>query len=225
MDLRWGYNQVRIRPGDEWKTAFRTRFGLFEFNVMHFGFTNAPGCFQRMLNDVLAPILDIQCTNILDDTITYNPTLEEHVKTNRLVLERFKEHHLYARAEKCEFHVKEIDFVGIHVSEKGFEMDKWKVEAIKSWPTPTKVSEMKAFLGFVNFYRKFVDHFSDIARPLYDLEKKDTPWKWEEKQNSAFQKIKDAIASEPVLGHIKQDQVFRMESNASGFAEIGRAHV
>lgn len=152
FDLRNGYNLVRIRPGDEWKTAFKTRFGLFEFRVMHFGLCNAPAVFQPMMNDVLAPVLDISATNYLADTLSFAKLISPHVDTNRQILQRFREFKLYCRARECEFHKAEVEWLGVHASEDGFRMDQWKVEAVKEWKEPKNVKDVQTFLGFLNFY-------------------------------------------------------------------------
>lgn len=152
FDLRNGYNLIRIKKGDEWKTAFRTRWGLFEFKVMHFGLCNAPAVFQRMMNEVLAPVLDVDATNYLDDTLSFAEALPQHIETNRTILKRFREYKLYCRARKCLFHAPETEWLGVHINKDGFKMDQWKVEAIKEWKEPRTVTEIRSFLGFLNFY-------------------------------------------------------------------------
>src|SRR6202161_2438301 len=218
FDLRWGYNLLRIKPGDEWKTAFRTRYGLFEFKVMPFGLSNAPAAFQRMMNDVLSPVLDTSAINYLDDTTTYNKTLEEHIPNNRLVLSRFREFSLFCRLHKCKLHKEEVEFLGMKLSKYGMKMDEHKVEAITEWPMPKNVTNIREFLGFCNFYRRFVDNFAKIARPLHDLEKKDTKFQMTEERIEAFNKIKEAIASAPVLAHADPDKPYILETDASNYA-------
>src|SRR6202020_960184 len=193
FDLRWGYNLLRIKPGDEWKTAFRTRYGLFEYKVMPFGLSNAPAAFQRMMNDVLSPILDISAINYLDDTTTYNKTLEEHIPNNRFVLSRFREFSLFCRPHKCKLHKEEVEFLGMKLSKYGMKMDEQKVEAIMDWPLPKNLTNIREFLGFCNFYRRFVQGFSNMARPLHDLEKKDITFNMTPERIQAFNQIKQAI--------------------------------
>src|ERR1700684_2829147 len=173
FDLRWGYNLLRVKPGDEWKTAFRTRYGLFEFKVMPFGLSNAPAAFQRMMNDVLEPVLDTSAINYLDDTTTFNKTLEEHIPNNRVVLSRFRQFSLFCRPHKCKLHKEEVEFLGMKLSKNGFAMDQHKVKAIQEWPMPKNLTNIREFLRFCNFYCRFVNNFSNITRPLHDLEKKD----------------------------------------------------
>lgn len=120
FDLRNGYNLIRIKPGDKWKTAFKTRWGLYEFKVMHFGLCNAPAVFQRFMNDVLAPVLDLTATNYLDDTLSFAKEMAPHIETNKTILSQFRKYRLFCRAKKCEFHVPETEWLGVHVNKNGF---------------------------------------------------------------------------------------------------------
>ena len=218
LDLRWGYNLVRIAPGDEWKTAFRTRFGLFEFKVMHFGLCNAPAVFQRMMNDILNPWLDTKLTNYMDDTLFFDVTLAGLIKITREVLQAFRDRKLFLKPEKCKFHVPEIDYLGVFVSDKGFRMDDWKVEAIKDWKAPKNVSEVRSFLGFINFYRRFIKDYSKVARPLHDLECKDVKFKWEAREQRAFDELKEIITNAPILIHADPTKPYTLETDASDYA-------
>ena len=218
LDLKAGYNLVRIREGDEWKTAFRTCFGLFEFCVMHFGFANAPACFQRFMSDILAPVLGTGALNYLDDTCSHAKDLQTHIRINRQILQIFKDNELFANANKCEFHKDQIEMLGVYVSKDGFQMDKWKVEAIQEWKEPTNVKETQAFLGFCNFYRRFIKDFSAKARCLHDLTKKDMAFTWGRREQQAFQDLKDAVTSAPVLVHADPNIPYTLETDASGYA-------
>jgi len=172
LDLRGAYNLVRIAYGEEWKTAFRTRYGHFEYLVMPFGLANAPASFQGLINDTLRPFLDRFATAYLDDIMIYSNTLEEHKEHVRQVLARLRSKNLFVKLEKCQFHTDTTEFLGFIISPKGISMDPKKVEAITSWPTPTCQRDVMSFLGFANFYRRFVRSFSRIATPLTALLKK-----------------------------------------------------
>ena len=142
IDLRGAYNLVRIRPGDEWKTAFRTRYGHFEYTVMPFGLTNAPAVFQHMANDIFRDFLDIFLIIYLDDLLIYSRTQAEHDIHVRKVLQRLREYGLYAKLEKCSFDCKEVEFLGYTISSKGIFMDPTKVQTVLEWHTPSSVRDV-----------------------------------------------------------------------------------
>ncbi|KAF8753957.1 hypothetical protein RHS01_06572 [Rhizoctonia solani] len=199
LDLRWGYNNVRVKEGDEWKTAFRTKYGLYESLVMTFGLTNAPASFQHFMNDLFKDLLDVCVIIYLDDILIYSKDDASHTQHVHEVLRRLMENQLFCKASKCTFHVTSVEYLGIIVSNKGFSLDKLKIQAVQDWPVPTKVKEVQLFLGFANFLRCFVANFSHMARPLHNLVKKDTPWRWDTREQEAFQGLKDAITNAPVL--------------------------
>jgi hypothetical protein len=172
LDLRGAYNLVRIRPGDEWKTAFRTRYGLFEYLVMPFGLTNAPAVFQHLMNDIFRDYLDVFVVAYLDDILIFSETPEEHTQHVKLVLERLHQHKLYAKLEKCSFDQDHVEFLGYVISPHGIEMDPAKVDTITKWQTPSSVNDVQTFLGFANFYRRFIGAFSKLVTPLTQLTKK-----------------------------------------------------
>ena len=219
LDVRWGYNNVRIKEGDEWKAAFRTNRGLFEPLVMFFGLTNSPATFQTMMNDIFRDLIaeGVVCV-YLDDILIFTKTLAEHRRVTRLVLERLRQHKLFLKPEKCEFEQTSIEYLGLVVSQGCVSMDPVKVAGVKDWPVPTNRKEVQSFLGFVNFYRRFIQDFSHHARPLFDLTKKDTTWHWGESQQAAFNKLKELITSAPVLIFPKDQQPFRLEADSSDFA-------
>ena len=165
LDLRGAYNLVRIRLGDEWKTAFCTRYGHFEYTVMPFGLTNAPAVFQHMENDIFREFLDVFTIVYLDDILIYSKTQGEHDMHVRQVLERFHEYGLYAKLEKCTFDQDHVEFLGYMVSEEGISMDPSTVQTILDWQTPTSVRDVQCFLGFANFYCKFIKSYSKIVVP------------------------------------------------------------
>ncbi|QRW18559.1 Retrotransposable element Tf2 protein [Rhizoctonia solani] len=233
LDLRWGYNNVRVKEGDEWKTAFCTKYGLYESLVMTFGLTNAPAAFQHFMNELFKDLLDVCVIIYLDDILIYSKDDASHTQHVHEVLRRLLENQLFCKASKCTFHVTSVEYLGIIVSDKGFSLDKLKIQAVQEWPIPTKVKEVQSFLGFANFLRRFVANFSHVARPLHNLVKKDTPWKWEEKEQAAFQGLKDAITNAPVLCHANPAKPYFLETDASGAAlgailsqrqEDGRLH-
>ncbi|CCO34658.1 hypothetical protein RSOLAG1IB_09781 [Rhizoctonia solani AG-1 IB] len=163
LDLRWGYNNVRIKEGDKWKTAFKTKYGSFEYLVMPFGLTNAPAAFQRFMNDLFRDLLDITVVVYLDDILIFSKDPTEHSNHVREVLQRLARNQLFCKPSKCHFHVTTVDYLGIQISPQGFSMDEKKIEAVTSWPTPKTVKQVQAFLGFVNYLRRFIPDFSSVA--------------------------------------------------------------
>jgi hypothetical protein len=218
IDLRGAYNLLRIKKGDEWKTAFRTRYGHFEYAVMPFGLSNAPAAFQNLMNDILRDLLDRGVINLLDDVLIYSTPEEDHNAKVRTVLDRLRENKLYAKLEKCEFSVDRVEFLGHILSKDGISMCKSKVDAILKWPVPRTVKEVQAFLGLANYYRRFVKGFSKIAQSLTFLLRKDKPWQWGKKQDDAFQTLKTAFTTAPVLKQPDLDSAFLMECDASDYA-------
>ena len=186
IDLRNAYHLLRIKEGDEWKTAFRTRYGSFEFRVMPFGLTNAPSSFQRFMNTIFADLLDVNVVVYLDDLLIYSNSLEEHRTQVTEVLRRLRQHGLYAKAEKCEWERDSVEFVGFHCSAKGIRMDESKIRTILDWPEPRNVRDIQSFLGFANFYRRFIARYSDIVVPLTRLLRKDAPWVFDEHCKASF---------------------------------------
>uniref|UniRef100_A0A8C5M421 Gypsy retrotransposon integrase-like protein 1 n=1 Tax=Leptobrachium leishanense TaxID=445787 RepID=A0A8C5M421_9ANUR len=215
IDLRGAYNLVRIREGDEWKTAFRTRYGHFEYVVMPYGLCNAPGTFQHLVNDVFRDLLDRFVIIYLDDILIYSPTLEEHQRNVEEVLSRLRNHQLYAKLDKCSFNQSRISFLGYILSPGKLEMDPEKVAAIHSWPTPTNKKEVQRFLGFSNFYRKFIRNFSHIVQPLTRLTKNHEKFRWAEDTQKAFLKLKDLFTSAPILEQPDPNHPYFLEVDAS----------
>jgi len=183
LDVRWGFNNVRIKPGDEWKAAFCTNRGLFEPLVMFFGITNSPATFQTMMNDIFRTLIAEGIVVVyLDNILIFTRTEEEHERAVRKVLEVLAEHKLFLRLEKCEFHQKEIEYLGLVISENKVAMDLVKVAGVCDWPIPENWTDVQAFIGFINFYRRFIRDFSTIARPLFDLTCSDQAWNWDAKE-------------------------------------------
>jgi transposase InsO family protein len=219
IDLQSGYHQVRVKIEDVHKTAFRCRYGHFEWTVMPFGLTNAPATFQSLMNSVLGDYLDKFSTVYLDDVLVYSRTPQEHLVHLRMVLQRLREHQLYAKLSKCAFGLGEMPFLGHIISGNGIRMDPAKVDAIANWPTPRTVVQLQSFLGLANYYRRFVQNYSHIAAPLTALATPATKgWPWEEAQEAAFAALKAAIASAPIIHMPDLSQPFVVTTDASNFA-------
>jgi hypothetical protein len=184
---------VRIAKGDEWKTAFRTRYGTYEYLVMPFGLTNAPSAFQRFMNDIFSDLLDVNVVVYLDDILIYSDNMADHKKHVREVLRRLRENDLFCKPEKCEFHASQIEYLGYVIGQDGISMDKKKVQAILDWPIPKSVKQVQSFLGFANFYRRFVYAYSNITIPLTRLTKKSSPWNWDTRCQNAFETLKKGV--------------------------------
>ena len=177
IDLKNGYYQIRMKEGDEWKTAFKTKYGLYEWLVMPFGLTNAPSTFMRLMNHVLRSFIGKFVVVYFDDILVYSKTLDDHVKHLHAIFSVLKEHKLYANLKKCAFCMESIVFLGFVVSSHGISVDEDKVKAIKDWPTPRNANEVRSFHGLASFYRRFVKDFSSIAAPLNELVKKNAVFK------------------------------------------------
>src|SRR5207248_3125247 len=166
LDLRTAYNLIRIALGDEWKTAFRSRYEHFEYQVMPFGLTNAPASMQSLVNDILKPFLDLFIIAFLDDILIYSRNLKEHILHVRQVLEALYKVRLYIKPEKCEFHITTVNFLGYTLTPEGTKMDESKVQSVLQWLQPKTIKEIQTFLGLANFYRRFIQGYSTIVAPL-----------------------------------------------------------
>ncbi|QRW26817.1 Retrotransposable element Tf2 protein [Rhizoctonia solani] len=218
LDLRWGYNNVRIKEGDEWKTAFRTKYGLFEYLVMPFGLTNAPAAFQHFMNNLFRDLIDVTVVIYLDDILIFSENPKDHPNHVREVLSWLMKNQLFCKLSKCHFHVTTVDYLGIVISPTGFSMDQKKIEAVTSWPQPKTVKQVQAFLGFVNYLRRFIPNFSSVARPLHNLTKKESPWSWGNSEETAFKELKALVTQSPVLIHSNPELPYYLETDASGVA-------
>ena len=215
LDLRNAYHLVRIREGDEWKTGFNTPLGHFEYLVMPFGLTNAPAVFQNLINDVLRDMLNCFVFVYLDDILIFSRNLQEHVQQVNLVLRRLLENRLYVKAEKCNFHVSSVGFLGFIVEKGQIKTDPAKVKAVAEWPTPTSRKQLQRFLGFANFYRRFIRDYSRVATPLTSLTSVKVPFLWSPAAEAAFTKLKILFSSAPVLVHPDPNSQFIVEVDAS----------
>ena len=214
IDLRSGYNQIRIRPGDEWKTAFKTRDGLYEWTVMPFGLSNAPSTFMRLMNQVLRPFNGKFVVVYFDDILIYSKSKEEHLEHIQKVLEVLQEQKLYANLEKCSFMTNEVIFLGYVVTANGIQMDPSKIEAIINWPIPQSIHDIRSFHGLASFYRRFIKNFSTIAAPLTNCIK-GSHFHWSEEAQKSFSMLKKSLTEAPVLALPNFDQVFEVNCDAS----------
>jgi len=215
LDLRWGYNNVRIKEGDEWKAVFTTHIGAYEPTVMYFGLTNFPATFQAMINDLFRDLINQGDTvTFIDNILVATDTEEGHDELVEKVLRRLEENDLFVKLEKCKWKVREVEFLGVVISPKGVEIQKEKVEGVLNWPAPRNIKEVQKFLGLANYYRRFIKSFARIAAPLYMLVRKEQKWKWEKKQEEAFEKLKAVFTTEPILAIPDIDRKMRVEANA-----------
>ena len=219
FDVRWGYNNVRIKEGDQWKAAFITNKGLFEPNVMFFGLTNSPATFQMMMNEIfLEELREGWLTVYMDDMLIHtDDSLETHRKAVHRVLDKLAKHDLFLKPEKCLFEQRRMEFLGVVLEGGTIQMDPAKIKGVEDWPTPKTVRDVRAFLGFTGFYRYFVPNYSIIARPLIDLTKKATPFHWDPPQQKAFLTLKSHMCSHPVLKQPDYDKPFFLATDASAY--------
>ncbi|KAL0553796.1 hypothetical protein IC582_007700 [Cucumis melo] len=199
IDLRSGYHQLRIKDEDVPKTAFRSKYGHYEFVVMSFGLTNAPAVFMDLMNRVFREFLDTFVIVFIDDILIYSKTEAEQEKHLRMVLQTLRDNKLYAKFSKCEFWLKQVSFLGHVVSKAGVSVDPAKIEAVTGWTRPSTVSEVRSFLGLAGYYRRFVENFSRIATPLTQLTRKGAPFVWSKACEDSFQNLKQKLVTAPVL--------------------------
>ena len=218
LDLRSAYNLIRIKEGDEYKTAFTCKYGHYEYLVMPFGLKNAPAVFQHFINDVFEDIIGSFVFCYIDDIIVFSPDMDTHFSHLTEVLKRLRKAGLYAKLEKCEFCVPFLDFLGHRISSDGIFMDPKKVSSILEWPAPTNIKELQSFLGFANYYRRFIPNFAKIAHPLNNLLKKNVKYIWSFEIQSAFDLIKSKFSSAPVLAYPNRELPFIVETDSSNFA-------
>jgi hypothetical protein len=216
IDLRSRYHQLKIRATDIPKTAFITRYGLYEYTVMSFGLTNAPAYFMYLMNKVFMEYLDKFIVVFIDDILIFSKNEEEHDEHLRLVLQKLRENQLYAKLSKCEFWLKEVSFLGHIISEGGISMDPSKVESVLSWNTPQNVSDIRSFLGLAGYYRRFIEGFSKIAKPMTELLEKGKTFEWMPRREASFQELKKRLTTTPVLTMPDMKRPFSIYCDASG---------
>jgi hypothetical protein len=216
IDLCSGYHQIKIRASDIPKMAFSTRYGLYEFWVMSFGLTNAPAYFMYLMNSVFMPELDKFIEVFIDDILVYSKNKEEHVGHLHVVLQRLREHQLYAKLSKCDFWLKEIKFLGHNISQAGIVVDPDKVQEVMNSKPPTIVRQIRSFLGLAGYYRRFIPDFSRIAKPITELLKKEAKFVWSQKCEDAFHALRQHLTTAPVLAQPDSSKPFDVYCDASG---------
>ncbi|GJS38109.1 putative nucleotidyltransferase, ribonuclease H [Tanacetum coccineum] len=199
IDLRSGYHQLRVREEDILKTAFRTRYGHYEFQVMPFGLTNAPAVFMDLMNRVCKPYLDKFVIVFIDDILIYSKSKKEHEGHLRQILKLLKKEELYAKFSKCEFWIPRVQFLGHVIDCQGIHVDPAKIESIKDWASPKTPTEIRQFLGLAGYYRRFIEGFSKIAKTMTKLTQKSVKFDCGDKQEAAFQLLKQKLCSAPIL--------------------------
>ncbi len=216
LDLSSGYLQIPIAQEDIPKTAFATHRGLFQYRKMSFGLCNGPATCQRLMGLVLNGMIGKHTMVYMDDIVCFSRTFEDHLEHLRGVFLRLQAAGLKLKPSKCTIASGSVTFLGHVVSKQGIQVDPVKVESIRSWPTPTTVSEVKAFIGTANYYRKFIRNFADIAAPLNKLQGK-TEFKWSTECEEAFCALKHKLMSAPILNFpdFSEDAVFILDTDAS----------
>ncbi|GBG78603.1 hypothetical protein CBR_g27828 [Chara braunii] len=217
IDLKSGYHQIAIRPEDQHKTAFQTRYGLYESVVMPFSLCNAPGTFQHAMNRIFHDYLDKFVIVYLDDIRIFSKTVEEHVAHLDKVLSLLRQHKFKINGEKCEFGRTCVLYLGHEIFAEGLKLDDAKVASIRDWPRPQSVTEMRSLLGMTGYYRNFVENYSIVAAPLTDLTRLDTPWEWTERCEDAFRHLKHALTHYEVLKLTDPDKPFIVTTDASQY--------
>ncbi|CAI7880692.1 unnamed protein product [Closterium sp. NIES-53] len=218
IDLRGGYHQIRVEPSDCAKTAFRTRYGSFQYTVMPFGLTNAPATFQMTMNEAFRPLLDKCVIIYLDDILVYSRDKQQHLADLEAVFTVLDKHRLLTKDSKCEFFQDRLEFLGHVISEAGVEIDSKKLDTVKAWHPPTNITELQCFLGFFNYVCRFVPNIARLTAPLTDLLRKGVTFTWGEKEHAAFSTLKNVLCSPPVLRIADPHRPFEVVTDASDIA-------
>ena len=221
IDLMQGYYQIRIKPEDCEKTAFRTPQGLYEFKVLPFGLANAPAVFQTLMNKIFSQQIGKSVLVYLDDILIYSKTPKYHLKHLREVFEILKIQKFFCRLHKCHFNDTEVKYLGHLISADGVRPDLDKVEKVKEWLRPTIVHEVRAFLGLANYFQKFMQGYSQMVSPLTDLTRTKKAWNWTDKCTEAFERVKYCLTHAPVLQMPDFSKPFEVVADASKFASGG----
>lgn len=215
LDLRASYHQIRMKVEDEHKTTFKTHHGHFEFRVIPFGLTSAPATFQGVMNSILSPLLRKCVLVFVDDILIYSKTLQEHVQHLQQVFHILSKHQLQVKRSKCSFAQQRLAYLGHIITPNGVSTDDDKIQVVQHWPTPKSVKELRSFLGLAGYYRKFVRHYGIISKPLTNLLRKGQLYLWNSDTEQAFQTLKHALVTAPVLAMPNFDETFVVESDAS----------
>jgi hypothetical protein len=216
IDLRFGYHQIKIRPCDIPKTALSTRYGLYEFLVMSFGLTNAPAYFMYLMNSVFMMELDKFVVVFIDDILIYSKNEKEHAKHLHIILQRLRDHKLYAKFSKCEFWLKSVKFLGHTFSQDGISVDPSNIQEVMDWKEPKFVHQIRSFLGLAGYYHRFIPDFSRIAKPMTELLKKGVKFVWTEACEKAFHTLRQHLSSAPLLVQPDNSKPFEVFCDASG---------
>jgi len=215
IDLRSGYHQILVRPEDVQKTAFRSRYGHYEYVVMPFGVTNAPAIFMDCMNKIFWPYLDQFVVVFIDDILIYSENREEHAEHLRVVLGILREHQLYGKLSKCEFWLEEVQFLGHVISAQGISVYPAKIETVVKWERPQTVTEVQSFLGVAGYYRRFVEGFSKMVSPLTQLTRKDQLFSWTNECEACFEDMKRRLTTAPILVIPDTTKTFEVYCDAS----------
>ena len=221
INIRQAFHKLRMAIASEDLTTFNSRFGAYKYKVLPFGLSGGPASWQHYINDVLFDYLDKFCTAYLDDILIYSKNLKEHREHVRAVLIKLREAGLQADVDKCEFHVTETKYLGLIISVDGIRMDPAKVKAIQEWEIPTCLREVRSFIGFCNFYRRFIRGFSKIAKPLDALTKKERIFEWTSACEKAFRTLQKRIGESPILIHFDRDKQCYLETDSSDHVNGG----
>jgi len=222
IDLRSGYHHIRVKEKDIPKTAFRTRYGHYEYSVMPFGVTNAPGVFIEYMNRIFHPYLDQFVVVFIDDILVYSKSEEEHAEHLRIVLRVLKEKQLFAMLSKCEFWLREVSFLGHVISKGGIVVDPSKVDTVMQWESSKSVFEVRSFLGLAGYYRRFIEGVSKLALPLTQLTQKRQAYVWDSKCENSFLELKKRLTSAPVLifPNLKESFVVYCDASKMGLGGV-----
>nr|GEZ62409.1 putative reverse transcriptase domain-containing protein [Tanacetum cinerariifolium] len=215
IDLRSNYHQLRVREEDISKTAFRTRYGHYEFQVMPFRLTNVPAVFMDLMNRVCKPYLDKFVIIFIDDILIYSKEEKEHKEHLKAILELLKKEELYAKFSKCEFWISKVQFLDYVIDSQGIHVDSTKIESIKDWASPKSPTEIRQFLGLVGYYQRFIEGFLKITKPMTKLTQKKVKFEWGDKQEAAFQLLKQKLCSAPILALPEGSEDFIVYYDAS----------
>ena len=215
IDLRSGYHQIRVKSDDIQKTAFRSRYGHYEYVVMPFGVTNAPTMFMDYMNRIFRPFLDKFVVVFIDDILVYSRSHEEHTEHLRTILGILREKQLYAKLSKCEFWMTTVQFLGHTISAQGISVDPSKVEVVLKWECPKLVTEIRSFVGLAGYYKRFIEGFSKIVSPLTQLTRKDQPFAWTDRCEESFLELKQKLTSAHVLVILDASKPFEVYYDAS----------
>jgi hypothetical protein len=218
LDMASGYWQLEIEEEDKPKTAFITKFGLFEHNRMAFGLCNAPATFQRAIQLVLSGLLWKKALAYIDDVIVLGQTFGDNIANLREVLDRFRDHDLKLKPRKCHLFRRQVEFLGHTVSEEGIAVDPAKVEKVVTWPIPKNVTELQSFMGFINYHRNHLQGLADVAQPLYALAQGKRDFEWLPSHTDIFKQLKDALVTAPVLAYPRIEGRFVLDTDASDVA-------